>query len=289
MPLAEASGWKHDGRHLSAGGFRIGPVEAPEGLEGWHTVEVRVTNKTDDRRAAQVHVALFDETGRMMAAAALKRGIDQPLGSTLPAGHSAAFRDILVVPAAQMKRAAYVSIRVSDGGTVHDRALRAPLTKSEGGQRLECAAKLRRVVFGCHLYASDNDEKLPPSLEALRPHHLPEEDMLSCSSTPGETGYVYVSGIGKIGRVGYVLIYDKKGNHEGGRNVALTGGRVVWMQEEGFQEALGGRRNTSRPRNAPKSSSPPAISRGDAFRGSAWRRGTSLSSSCALRHLVPAC
>ena len=105
--------------------------------------------------------------------------------------------------------------------------------------RAACASHLKQIGVALILYANDYDDKYPPNLEILttKAELLPK--ILVCPATMSKDSYIYRATDLSVSDVPYlVLVYDKKGNHEGGRNVLFLDGHVEWASEDRFQEFI---------------------------------------------------
>jgi hypothetical protein len=133
----------------------------------------------------------------------------------------------------------------------------------EIGTPARCPSMLKQIGYGCHLYASDYDDKFPPGLGHLYPDIISDGKVFLCPSAgtalalevdlaaaalrqyrpamfkESHTDYVYVAGLTAKDPKDLVLAHDRDGNHEGHRNVLFVGGNVEWMKEEDFCTALG--------------------------------------------------
>jgi len=126
--------------------------------------------------------------------------------------------------------------------------------------RVRCASGLKQIGYGCHLYATDHDERFPPSLGHLYPDCISDGCVFLCpvggratavEDTPdfspdgytpamvhdAHTDFVYVSGLKASHPAHYVLAFDEEWNHAegvrrrrngnpGGLNVLYVDGRV---------------------------------------------------------------
>ena len=107
--------------------------------------------------------------------------------------------------------------------------------------RGDCADQLRQAYKVLKGYADQKGGEFPPDLTALVPRYVRDmKDFLCPVVGDGTLMYQYTSGLTTESPAGAPLLYDRKDSHEGGRNVLLVGGKVVWMTEEEFQQALKG-------------------------------------------------
>ncbi|MBN2589295.1 MAG: hypothetical protein JXA96_05510 [Sedimentisphaerales bacterium] len=126
------------------------------------------------------------------------------------------------------------------------------LKTQDKAYRLVCATNLSGIGKAILIYANDNDDNLPPNLEILTSTvEMPPKGLI-CPSTGQKDSYIYRgAGLTTSDEPGMVLAYDKKGNHEGGRNVLFLDSHVDWVTEERFQEYIRkdneSRKKTNRP------------------------------------------
>ncbi len=114
--------------------------------------------------------------------------------------------------------------------------MRGQAGQGDGG----CAKRLEQIGLGCHMYADDHGGKFPDRLETLKGEYLSGQDALRCPSARGgadSVSYGYLQGLSARDS-GKILAYDAEGNHPGGRHVLHGDGRVQWMPEQQFQEAI---------------------------------------------------
>jgi hypothetical protein len=112
--------------------------------------------------------------------------------------------------------------------------LKAKVDVSQCTEQLQAAHK----VLMSYVSKTGN---FPLNLTDLIPRYVADMRPLACPITgDGTTLYQYHGGLTTKSAPDTPLLYDAKGNHEGGRNVLLLSGQVVWMTEEQLQAALGG-------------------------------------------------
>ncbi len=135
----------------------------------------------------------------------------------------------------------------ADGGSV---ATGAAALQSAGGKtaRGECADKLKAAYKLLKEYADDRRSKSLPSPSELFPKYVDNLEAFCCpASEGGAMQYLYTPGLTTESPEGTPLLYDDKGYHEGGRNVLMVSGKVVWLTEEELEaklEALKGESST---------------------------------------------
>jgi len=92
--------------------------------------------------------------------------------------------------------------------------------------RVKCSNNLRQVGIACQMYAVDNNDRFPPSLEALVPKYIENARVLRC---PGSSGanYVYLKGRRPAMSGKTILAYGPAGSHgSGGFNVLFVDAHV---------------------------------------------------------------
>jgi prepilin-type processing-associated H-X9-DG protein len=102
-----------------------------------------------------------------------------------------------------------------------------------------CRGNLKQIGIAFFMYLQAHDHQYPNSLDELVTF-LGGRQPLICPGS-GEEGYVYQKPATPFLKVAnpspVMIVYDKPGNHEGGRNVVFLDGHVEWMTEEEFQKA----------------------------------------------------
>ncbi|MFA6610099.1 MAG: type II secretion system protein [Candidatus Omnitrophota bacterium] len=107
----------------------------------------------------------------------------------------------------------------------------------ERSHNISCADNLRRISLGLHMYAADNNDVLPPKLEALYPNYVKDEKAFDCpaskrTGTPDKPDYEYNAGLTEAASQSEVAAYDADGNHKNrGRNVLRMNGMVEWVRK----------------------------------------------------------
>lgn len=100
----------------------------------------------------------------------------------------------------------------------------------------ECVSNLKNIGLALAIYANDHEDKYPPTLEDLLAGYLPNAEALQCpSDSSDERSYLYVPGLSVAHEPTAIVMFERKGNHAGGRNVLFGDGHVEWMSEEAFQ------------------------------------------------------
>jgi len=104
--------------------------------------------------------------------------------------------------------------------------------------RLACAKNLKSLGMALFIYANDYDDQLPPDMETLLQYEV-SENSLVCPATKLKDSYIFRGANLKTSEPPFMIwIYDKKGNHEGGRYVLFNDGHVDWATEERFMELI---------------------------------------------------
>ncbi len=108
--------------------------------------------------------------------------------------------------------------------------------------RDQCARQLRRIGNGLAMYHNDNDGKNPPTLKPLVDEEGVPSESLICPAVRARGGkeiYLYRGvDLDDHSPANMIIAYERKGNHKGYRNVLFSGGYVLRLTEEGFQEAV---------------------------------------------------
>lgn len=110
-------------------------------------------------------------------------------------------------------------------------------------QRVRCGTTLSGMGKAMLIYANDYDDKWPPSLETLVERAEYPRSGLLCPAMrhrPDYESYVYrgVDTGGVWVEPMIILVHDRAGNHEGGRNVLFVDSHVEWVTEERFAELV---------------------------------------------------
>jgi len=124
----------------------------------------------------------------------------------------------------------------------------------EEGRRAVCREHLSQIGKAIHAYAA-NEGTFPStgipgdsagSLALLIPNYLPSARVFRCpSSAMAETGgmagltentcsYEYDNTVGPDSAPDRMMVWDKEGNHAGGRNVLFLDGHVSFVPEDRF-------------------------------------------------------
>ena len=149
----------------------------------------------------------------------------------------------LVVVAAGRPRV--VGMGYAGAGTLMSIAALVPFMISLAAARdaariSSCRINMKQIGYALQRYSSDHDEWFPDSLDALM-EYVPgdTERLRRCPGNPEDPdAYIQLKGVRAAHPSWMVLVYEKEGNHAGGRNVLYVGDHVSWRTEKGFQEDL---------------------------------------------------
>ena len=108
----------------------------------------------------------------------------------------------------------------------------------ERARRTSCMNNLKQISIALHLYATDNMERFPKTLQELVDGgYLDSLEIFKCPSAPtgipesAEGGdYAYKAGLTESADSDTAIASDKAENHKGqGGNVLYVGGHVKWQ------------------------------------------------------------
>ena len=107
-------------------------------------------------------------------------------------------------------------------------------------RRAACKSNLKIIGMALFLYSNDNKDKFPADLETLvTKTYLPEDKMLICPADKLRDSYIYRGAAITVADTPWMItVYEKSGNHEGGRNVLFLDGHVELVSEDRFQELI---------------------------------------------------
>ncbi len=115
-------------------------------------------------------------------------------------------------------------------------ALPAVGSVSEKGKATKSLAQAKQIGLACKLYASDNDGKFPPTLDALVPMYLNDKKLFVSPFAPDEPeGYTYHAGLLDSAPAGTVLLEDQFAPGVAGQKVIVhvdDSGEVTKATEE---------------------------------------------------------
>jgi prepilin-type processing-associated H-X9-DG protein len=105
--------------------------------------------------------------------------------------------------------------------------------------RMVCGSNLSGIGKALLIYANDYNDMFPPNMEILISKAEMTPKTLLCPSTALKDSYIYRgSDLTTSDTPGLIMVYDKKGNHEGGRNVLFLDSHVEWVKEERFMQLI---------------------------------------------------
>lgn len=118
-------------------------------------------------------------------------------------------------------------------------------------RKAACMNNIKNIGIGMAMYQNDH-QAWPESLEDIYPEYINSKDLFRCPAT-GEGGaaefpdsYIYRKPDSPIQTMGEdvmntPVVFDKKGNHSGGRVVLFPDGHVEFLSEEEFRRRGGAR------------------------------------------------
>ena len=128
--------------------------------------------------------------------------------------------------------------------------------------RAHCAANLNQIGYAASAYSYHHFGYLPPNLKALQPF-LGDAELARCPSAESDRGRQYIYRVKPGTRTRHIespedliLACDHAGSHKGGRNVLFVDGRVIFMTEQEFQDALANLENAELARHLRQSRRP---------------------------------
>jgi prepilin-type processing-associated H-X9-DG protein len=108
--------------------------------------------------------------------------------------------------------------------------------------KVSCAAGVTGLMTAMNIYQFENEDDNPPDMETLIAEADVPTESLTCPNTHDhypESSYAYRGAdLDGTDPTSLVIIYDKTGNHIGGRNVGFGDWHVEWMTEADFLAAI---------------------------------------------------
>jgi prepilin-type processing-associated H-X9-DG protein len=106
-------------------------------------------------------------------------------------------------------------------------------------RRRTCGTNMSGIGKALLIYANDYDDTFPPDLETLiHKAEMPPRGLI-CPAAELRESYVYRgAGLTTSAIPMMITVYEKAGNHAGGRNVLFLDSHVEWVTEERFQELI---------------------------------------------------
>lgn len=113
-------------------------------------------------------------------------------------------------------------------------------------RKAACQANLHSIGIGLTLYRNGFENELPETLGDLYPEYVESEMVFACPGTDktviGRDGlpqdYQYVGRLHPETHPLVIVAYDRRGNHDDGRNVLFVDTHVEWLDEDGFHAQL---------------------------------------------------
>jgi prepilin-type processing-associated H-X9-DG protein len=105
--------------------------------------------------------------------------------------------------------------------------------------RYSCEANLKSIGMGLLMYSADNKNKFPADLETMVAKKYLPAQLLVCTATKSRESYIYRGATITVKDPTWmIMVYEKSGNHKGGRNVLFLDCHTEWVTEERFQELI---------------------------------------------------
>jgi len=133
-----------------------------------------------------------------------------------------------------------LNVTSTDADSIIDDFIARPLLKARTtATRLVCGSNLSGMGKAFLIYANDYDDKFPLDLEKLiSTVEMPPKGLV-CPATKLKDSYVFRGAtLSTSDEPGLIMAHDKKGNHEGGRNVLFLDSHVEWVTEDRFKELV---------------------------------------------------
>lgn len=112
-------------------------------------------------------------------------------------------------------------------------------------RRVACKANLHHITIGIGMYRDDHDQRWPESLGELYPEYVESREAFVCPADENpmtiegrECSYHYAGRLPGGVPPMTIILYDKRGNHPGGRNALFADAHVEWLDEDEFHRRL---------------------------------------------------
>jgi len=106
----------------------------------------------------------------------------------------------------------------------HERTVK--LTKS-----MQSASNMKQILLSCIMYAQDNKDQWPDSLQELTQHRLARDTLINPRQPERENGYIYIKPSTPISPQ-QVVLYEAYDSWGDGINVGYADGHVQFIKEE---------------------------------------------------------
>jgi len=221
-----------------------------KGAEVWDSIDVRIALYKNTFIVCQQDNRRFEDV--LMQLGRGRSGVSEELAGRYPKATSA----VLVNPGAMMgaKNSKPIlaglymennrlTLEADLDVNVVVKGLGKAIGKARGeAVRVKCMTNLRQLYLGCVMYANDNDDKMPATLDVLKPDYINAPQVFVCPQC-GKP-YIYAKAVAgkslqQIANLGEtVIIHDPPGAHPGGGNAVYADGHAAWLDAQQFQQAV---------------------------------------------------
>ncbi len=112
-------------------------------------------------------------------------------------------------------------------------------------RKADCKRNLRHIGVGIVFYRNDNADEFPATLANLYPKYMEARTFVCPGDENPRTlagdikcSYHYVGKLLPHAPDTAIIVYEKAGNHEGGRHVIVADGHVKWIEEDEFEARM---------------------------------------------------